>query len=369
MNRSTATILFAMTLALTAAGCGKPADGKAASGAGRPPVAVDTSKAAPRDLEQSVEVVGTLTARHEVDVKTEYSGTVAEVFVTQWVRVKAGTPLARLDSREAEAGAAAARAAALQAEVGAQRAARELDRTVKLKEAGLATQQGLDEAKTADEAARAGVASAKAQLAMAEARLSKAVLRAPIDGVVAARNVNVGDYVENMGNPAPMFRIVDNRVLELTASVPSARMAELKVGQAFAFTSDAYPGKEMTGRVSFINPAADESSRTVKVKAEVPNSDEALKAGLFVKGRIVTGRRAGVLVVPRSALVSWDTGTRQAGVFVVDGGVAKRVAVETGAAAGDGVEIVKGLAAGQEVVTRGGFSLLDGDRVKTAQGA
>jgi RND family efflux transporter MFP subunit len=320
-------------------------------------------------VEQAVEVVGTLTARNEADVKTEYSGTVAEIFVTQWVRVKAGTPLARLDSREIDAAVQAARASALQAEVASQRAARELDRTVKLKEAGLATQQGLDEARTADEAARAGAAAAKAQLAMAATRLEKAIVRAPIDGVVALRNVTVGDFVENMGNPPPMFRVVDNRTLELTANVASARMAELRVGQPFAFTSDAFPGKEFAGKVSFINPAADEASRTVKVKAEVPNADESLKAGLFVKGRIVTGNRAGVLVVPRSALVSWDTASRQAALFVVDGGVAKRVTVETGAAPGDGVEVVKGLAPGQEVVTRGGFNLRDGDRVQVAKGA
>ena len=88
-----------------------------------------------------------------------------------------------------------------------------------------------------------------------------------------------------------------------------------------------------------------------------------------MKGRIVTGSAAGVLVVPRSALVSWDTVARQGGVFVVDGGVARRVAVETGAAPGDRVEVVKGLAAGQEVVTRGGFNLRDGDRVLVAKGA
>ncbi len=368
MNRSIAAVL-PLTFLLAAAGCGKPADGKVSPDGGRAPVAVETATAATVVVEQAVDVVGTLTARNEADVKTEYSGTVAEVFVTQWVRVKAGTPLARLDSSEIEAAVRAARATALQAEVAAQRAARELDRSVKLKEAGLATQQGLDEAKTADEAARAGAAAAKAQLAMAESRLAKAVVRAPIDGVVALRNVNVGDYVENMGNPAPMFRVVDNRTLELTANVPSARMAELKVGQPFAFTSDAFPGKEFAGKVSFINPAADEASRTVKVKAEVPNPDESLKAGLFVKGRIVTGKRTGVLVVPRSALVSWDTGSRQAGLFVVEGNAAKRVTVETGAAPGDAVEVVKGLAPGQEVVTRGGFNLRDGDRVVVARGA
>jgi len=240
---------------------------------------------------------------------------------------------------------------------------------VQLKDAGLATRQGLDEARSIEEAARANAAAAEAQLEMAGARRAKAILRAPIDGVVAARSVNVGDYVENMGNPPAIFRIVDNRVLELTANVPSARMAELKAGQAFVFTSDAFPGKELTGHVSFINPAADEASRTVKVKAEVANADGALKAGLFVKGRIVTGKRTGVLVVPRTSLVAWDTTARTAGVFVVDAGVTKRVAVETGAAAGDGVEIVKGLSAGQEVVTRGGFSLRDGDRVRTGAGA
>ena len=368
MNRSLAALLpVALVLALT--GCGKSADGKSAPDGGRPPVAVETAKATASELEETVDVVGTLTARSEADVKTEYSGTVVEIFVTQWVRVKAGTPLARLDSSEIDAGVQAARATALQAEVAAQRAARELERTVKLKEAGLATQQGLDEARSVEEAARAGAAAAKAQLDMARTRLAKAVVRAPIDGVVAFRNVNVGDYVENMGNPAPMFRIVDNRILELTADVPSARMSALKVGQPFAFTSDALPGRTFSGKVSFINPAADEASRTVKVKAEVPNADAALKAGLFVKGRIVTGKRAGVLVVPRSALVSWDTGSRQAAAFVVEGGIARRVTVETGAAPGETVEVVKGLAPGQEVVTRGGFNLRDGDRVQVAKGA
>ncbi len=366
MTRSILALLSSSVL-LAASGCGKPVAGNASGG--RPPVAVDTARVSAAELEQSIDVVGTLAARSEADVRTEYSGTVAEVFVTQWVRVAAGTPLARLDTREATAAVSAARAAALQADVAVQRAARELERSVKLKEAGLATQQGLDEAKTADEAARAAAAAAQAQLVMAETRMAKAVLKAPIAGVVAARNVNVGDYVENMGNPPPMFRIVDARVLELTASVPSARMAELRAGQPVAFATDAFPGKEFSGRVSFINPAAEEASRTVKVKTEVPNADESLKPGLFVKGRIVTGRRAGVVVVPRAALVSWDTGARTAGVFVVEGGVARRRAVETGSVSGDRVEVAKGLAPGQEVVTRGGFNLRDGDRVQATAAA
>jgi RND family efflux transporter MFP subunit len=360
MTRSPALFL-AVTLAVACSG-------QKQTEADRPAVAVETAKVTTSDLAQAVEVVGTLSARSEADVRSEYSGTIAEVLVMQWVRVQKGTPLARLDSREAAAGMQAARAARLQAEVGTQRAARELERTVKLQEAGLATAQAVDEARTGAEAARAQVEAAQAQLEMAETRLAKAVLRAPIDGVVSQRNVNVGDYVENMGNPTPQFRIVDARVLELVASVPSARMTELAVGQSLVFTSDALPGKEFAGNVSFINPAADEASRTVKVKAEIPNPADTLKPGLFVKGRIVTGNRTGVLVVVRSALVSWDTAGRTGSVFVLEGGVVRRKPIQTGAVAGERVEVVGGLRAGEEVVTRGGFNLRDGDSVRTVQG-
>lgn len=355
-----------LALALLAAACSR---GSKPEEAVRPAVAVETAAVTTSDLEQAVEVVGALSARSAADVKTEYSGTVAEVLVTQWVAVQKGTPLARLDGREAGAAAQSARAALLQAEVGAQRAVRELERTVKLQEAGLTTRQAADEARTAEEAARAQAASARAQLDMAQTRLAKAVIRAPIDGVVSERNVSVGDYVENMGSPAPMFRIVDARVLELVAAVPSARIADLKVGQPLVFESDALPGKEFRGQVSFINPAADVASRTVKVKVEVPNPDGALKPGLFAKGRIVTGNREGVLVVPRAALVSWDTANRTAVVFVLEEGKARQRTIRTGVAVGESVEVLDGLKPGEVVVTRGGFNLRDGDAVRTAEGA
>jgi RND family efflux transporter MFP subunit len=359
---------FPAALALLAAACAKPADPTAAQ-AGRPPVAVETARAATSDIAQAVEVVGALSARSEADVKSEYSGTVAEVYVTQWVQVRKGTPLARLDTREAGAAVQLARAAVLQAEVAVQRSARELERTAKLHESGVATPQALDEARTAGEAARAQSAAARAQLELAETKLAKAVIRAPIDGVISKRTANVGDYVENMGNPPAMFRIVDARTLELVASIPSARIAELKVGQDLLFTSDALPAEEFHGQVSFVNPVADEASRTVKVKVEVSNPTGALKPGLFVRGRIFTGNRSGVVVLPRSALVTWDTAARTADVFVVEGGLARRRSVQTGALAGESVEVAGGVQAGDEVVTRGGFNLRDGDRVRTIQGS
>jgi RND family efflux transporter MFP subunit len=315
-------------------------------------------------MEEAIEVVGTLAAKSEVEVKSEYSSIVAEVFVKEWVRVKKGTPLARLDTREAEAAAQAAKASLLQAEVAGNRAQRELDRTIKLKESGLATQQSLDDARTVKEAADAAFAAARAQLQVVSTRIEKSLLVSPIDGVVSRRTVNAGDYVENMGSPQPMFRIVDNRMLELTVTVPAARISALKVGQPLLFSTEALPEHEFTGKISFINPASDEVSRTVKVRAEISNTEETLRSGLFVKGRIVTGTREAVVQIPRAALQSWDTAAKKGAVFVLEGGLAKRRAVETGSAPGEMVEVVKGLSLGDEVVVRGGFNLREGDKVK-----
>ncbi|HJX15819.1 MAG TPA: efflux RND transporter periplasmic adaptor subunit, partial [Candidatus Deferrimicrobiaceae bacterium] len=190
--------------------------------------------------------------------------------------------------------------------------------------------------------------------------------RAPFDGVVAERMVNVGEVVGEMQKE--LFRVVDNRLLDLTVTVPSSEMGALRVGQPLTFFTDAVPGRTFTGKVKFINPAVDESNRSVKVVAEVENRQEVLKGGLFVTGRIVTGKRTGVLQAPRASLLSWDVGGRKASLFVVTDNVARLRQVGTGVVSGDGVEIVSGLSAGEMVITRGGFNVRDGDRVKVTQG-
>jgi membrane fusion protein, multidrug efflux system len=351
-----------------------PLKGKAAV---KPPVAVDVAKAQTRDLDEGVDVVGSLTPKNESRVKSEYAGIVTEVYVTEWVRVKRGQPLARLDTREADAvlqkaqaAVEAARANVLQAEVGGNRADREAERARNLKESGLITQQNLDDARTEKAAAQARVAAAKAQLLAAEkelnqirTRLAKAVLRAPLDGVVAQRDINVGDLVGEAGSTRILFRIVDNRLLDLTVTVPSSEMAKIRVGQPLTFTTDALPGQHFTGRVKFINPAVNEMDRSIKVIAEIRNEPEVLKSGLFVKGRIVTGRRSNVLEIPRSALLDWDVKARQGDIWVVVQGQAQRRKVQTGGLDRDWVEVDSGLAAGDQVIIRGGFNVQEGDRV------
>lgn len=358
----------AMTAGILAA-CGPAAESGSAASAQKPPVAVEVSPATVGELTQSIEVVGQLEPKSAATVKSEFTAVVEQVYVTEWVRVSKGQPLARLDTREGEAAVEAARAGVLQAEVAQTRARRELERAIKLKEFGLITQQALDDARSAYEAAEASTSAVRAELRAYETRLEKAVIRAPIDGVVAFRGVNVGDRVENMGGDTAMFRVVDNRVLDLTVTVPSTRSSLIKVGQPIEFTTDALPGRKFTGAVRYINPSIDPSDRSVKLIAEVRNDDGALRGGLFVKGRIVTGSRPGALQIPRAALLSWDVERGTAEVFVVSGQTADRRSVRTGQTAGAAVEIVEGLTAGEAVVTRGGFNLRPGDRVTIVAGS
>jgi RND family efflux transporter MFP subunit len=333
-----------------------------------PPVAVTVAPAARADFTEVVDVVGTLEAKFSADVKSEVSGIVTAVYVTEWVSVRRGQRLARLDTSETEAGIEALKAAEAQARTGEARAKREYERALQLKEFGLITPQNFDDAKTAVEAAEAVSAAARAQVRTAEARLAKSFISAPMDGVVAMRGVSVGDRVENMGGNASMFRIVDNRLLDLTVSVPATRAAAVKVGQPLVFTTDTVPGRTFTGKVMFINPSLDPASRSVKVIAEVANGDAALRGGAFVKGRIVLANRPGVLQVPREALQNWNLEQQSADVFVVQGDKADKRAVKTGISSGGVVEIVSGLEAGEQVVTRGAVALRPGDRVAVAKG-
>jgi membrane fusion protein (multidrug efflux system) len=365
MVRNTALTLFAAALALALAACSGTSEGRQ-EGTSRPPVAVETTPAVSGTLADTVEVVGNLEPKFTADIKSEFTSVVEKVYVTEWVHVAKGTPLARLDAREARAAVDMARAGLLQARVAEERAQRELERATKLKDYGLITQQGLDDAATARQAAGAASAAAQAQLELAETKLDKTLIRAPMDGVVAYRGVSAGDRVENMGTGEPMFRIVDNRLLDFTATVPSVKSAALRVGQPLEFTTDAFPARIFHGAVKFINPAIDPQNRSVKVIAEVHNTDGSLRGGLFARGRILTGTRARVLQIPRAALLSWDVARHSGEVFVVRDETAERRTVHTGDASGDLVEVTAGLAAGELVVTRGAFNLRPGDRVRVA---
>lgn len=371
--------LLALAVLLIFTGCSRNGDATEKSNANneRPPVAVDVAVAAAGNLMQSIDVTGALKPKFEVDVKSEVSGVVKKVHVTQWISVQKGAPLAQIDTREQEALAQrvqaaleSSRATLMQALVARSRAGRELDRMVKLKEAGLATQQSLDDARTEKdaavarvEAAHAGLRAAEAELTQVRTHLGKGLLTAPISGVISERRVNVGDLVGEPGAGVPLFHIVDNRILELTVTVPSSAMAALRRGQTLEFTTDAWPDRIFSGTVMFINPAVSEADRSVRVVADVDNASFALKGGLFVKGRILTGMRGNVICVPRTALSGWNMGDGKARLMIVRDNRAQVRDVITGQAGTGGVEIRQGLTPGETYVVKGGFNVRNGDRI------
>jgi len=373
---------FSLPLLILAIGCSTQAEDKkqAAKAAERPPVAVEVTMVRASEVTGAIEVTGSLSYKFGAEMKSEYTGIVTDVYVNEWVRVKKGDPLAKLDTREAEvvlqkakAAVEVARANILQAEVSQNRANREFERAQKLKETGLITQQNFDDTRTETEAAKARIEAAKAQLKVgeedvlhAQTRLSKSMIRSPLDGMVSLRNVNVGDFVGEMG-AKPMFRIVNTGILELTVTAPSSEMGAIRIGQPLHFSTDAFPGKNFVGKVMFINPVVNEADRSIKVVAEVENRQEQLKGGLFVQGRILTGNRTGVLKIPRAALLSWDVAGKKAEVFAAEQNVAQRREVRTGGTFGDQVEVTSGLAAGDRVISRGGFNVKDGDKVNVTR--
>jgi len=378
--------LFALMLLILfcVSGCSGKGDAKTGKTdkAERPPVAVEILPVAASEMVEGVDVVGTLTPKFETEVKSQILGLVREVFVTEWVRVKKNAPLARIDVgetealvRRAEAAIESAKAGLLQAQVSAQRTEREKARMQKLKEFGLSTQQSLDDTETEAEAANVRVEAARAQIRAAEAdlhqlqaRLSKGLIRSPMDGIVSLRDVNVGNLASDAATAKPLFKIVDNRVLNITVTVPSVEMLKVNVGDVLTVSVDALPGRTFSGRVMHINPAVNEADRSVKVIAEVSNTSGELKGGLFAKGSIRTGSRKNVIQVPRSALVGLNMAAKKAGLYIVKDNTALYREVATAAIAGDQVEITSGLNPGENLVVRGAFNLKDNDRVALASG-
>lgn len=378
--RNLAVLIITAIIAANISACSNSDARKKPEQVAKPPVAVEAVAAAASELTDGIEVTGSLEPKFSVDIKTQIPGLVKQVFVTEWVRVKKGQTLVRIDvaetealARRAEAGVASAKAGLAQAQVAANRAERELARILQLKESGLATQQAMDDARSELEAAKARVEAARGQIGVSEedvrqtrARMAKGLVVSPLDGVVAQRNVNVGDLASDAAAAKPIFRIVDNSLLNLTVNVSSADSARIKVGQPLEFTVDSLPGKIFTGKVMFINPELSAVDRSLKVIAEVRNLPELLKGGLFAKGRIVTGKRSAVLQVPRSAVGGLDLAAGKGTLFVVENGLARSRNIRTATVSGEMVEVAAGLKPGEQYVVRGGFNLKDGDRVALA---
>lgn len=359
-------------------------------------VVYDTTPARIGDLVVTVVATGNIQPTTSVDISSELSGTVAAVEVDYNDAVEVGQVLARLDDTTlksriitAEAQLAAARGKLVQAEATATETADTWASTEALDKRGLATRTTVIAAKAAHDRAAAAVQIASADLTLAEAALTeaktdlgKAVIRAPIKGIVLDRAAEVGQIVAATLNAPVLFTLAEDLArMDLQVAVDEADIGRVKVGQTADFTVDAYPGQLFQATITSLRYAPDDTEDVVSYTAvlTVANDQLLLRPGMTATATIIVAEEAGVLLLPVAALryspPQTQSSTRSgrgllgyimpsrppgagsrasvdgSGVWVLRGGVPVRVKITPGAT--DGTDIVatsEELKEGDEVI-------------------
>ena len=181
-------------------------------------------------------------------------------------------------------------------------------------------------------------------------------LNSPIDGIVVERNATIGASV---GTDANLFKIIDLSQVWIDANVFEKDLQRVRPGQEVRLTVPAFPQATFTGKVIFVDSVVDPETRTVKVRTEVANPDGRLKPDMFANVQIVTDLNRAAISIPQSAVLN-DEGKTV--VFVADGEGYKKRQVQAGIQNNDRVEIVDGLSAGDKVVVKGNYLLLEQSR-------
>jgi len=312
------------------------------------PVAVETMPVARRPVARGITAVGSLRSDETVVLRPEVAGLIREIRFQEGQPVTQGQVLVRLDD-------AIARAELAQASANLALAQSQNRRAASLQAEGFISQQGRDEATN-------NLKVQQAAVALARARLDKTVIVAPFAGVIGLRNVSVGDYV-NAGQDLVQLEAINP--LKVDFRVPEMYLTQVRAGQALEVRFDALPEIQRAGVVVAISPVVDAGARSLSVRAQVPNDDGLLRPGLFARVQLLFAREE-VLVVPEAALA--PAGQVQYVYRVVNsaggepraGQQAERVAVVIGQRRDGVVEIREGLQEGDMVVVAGLQRLSDG---------
>ena len=366
-------------LVLAGAGCGRRTT---AEGPAQTPEAVAVNVATVTSMEQAVtlEATGSFEAEESSDVAPDGSGRVVATPVDVGQFVKEGAVLVRLQGIDAGLRLDEARAAVSRAEANLKLAESQntlaqstAQRYASLQATGDVSITVADQARTSAETsvqnvntARATVAQARAQLALAEKVVADVAVVAPFSGYISERRVSLGEYVQPSTAVVTLLKI-DPLRLQLT--IPGVQAGLIRVGQTVRATVDAFPEQTFTGRITAVNPAIAAESRSFRVEARVPNPDAILKPGMFAVATVDQGRTMKMMLVPARAVIE-DANTNSHRVFVIDKENKARLRVVQLAArdVGDNIRILSGIQEAERVATSNLAQLYDGLEVTVSKG-
>lgn len=341
MRRILGTILLSSAIIAC-----RPADGStptAAEASATAPVKVKTTQVAEEPMPEYVTLTGTLRGNQESDVAADASGKVMQTLVERGQPVKRGQVLVTLDARGAALGANMAEAQSKVAQSQFEEAQRECARVKNLLETKAISQAEYDRQMADCTAKQWSATAAQAQSQTAVKLLGDTRVRAPFDGVVGERFVDVGQYV------SPTTKVVsvyEPDPLRLQLTVPEADVGLVKMDMHVTFSVAAWADEKFEGVVKFISPNVREATRDLVIEAIVPNGAGKLKPGMFAVAKVALGDQPRP-VVPNAALLKDETGAR---LFVVASGQIQERVAQLGSTKDDKVAILNGVKAGEAVV-------------------
>jgi len=301
------------------------------------PVSVTTVERQKVSSDRSL--VGTITANNDVSVVSETQGKITAVMAEVGQYVPAGSALVQVDDELKKASFASA-------EVNYEKAKKDLERFESLSKQNSATDQQL-------EAVRLAAKAAEAQYIVAHRQYNDARIISPISGMVTARPVDVGTYVQN---GTPVANIVDISKLKVKLNVAERDVFRMQAGDPVEISTDVYPGVKFTGKISTISSKADDA-HTYPVEIRFENSKEhPLRAGMFGRVSFVSISGGEELNIPREALIGSMKNPR---VYVVTGGVARLRQINVGSEYGTRIVVLEGLTEGETIVVNGQNNLKD----------
>jgi membrane fusion protein (multidrug efflux system) len=351
--------LVSLPLLLLAGGCSRPeapkAQAKSANAA--PTMKVETADVLHQKMPRYMNLTGSVLPDRQSEVAANVAGRVTATYVERGMPVKQGQVMAVVDSRAAGFQAAAALAQSQVAQTQVQLARQECDRADTLFSQGAIPKAEYDRMKTqcTSQLYQANAAQANADLAGKLA--GDTIIRAPIDGIVGERFVNVGEYVQPPSKVASVFAVDPVRI---SISVPEAAVSQIREGQELMVQVSAWPGREFPAAIRFVSPVLRQNTRDLVVEASAKNPDSALRPGMFAMVKLVVGEEEQP-TVPKDA-VSVDGTVKR--MFLARDGVAFEMVVKTGVTLAGRIAIHEPLQKTDRVIVRPPPGLHDGSPIQ-----